>query len=236
MKLLPMLLGVLVVAAASAGQARTVDCGETGGRLQQEICADPVMRDYESRIAAAFGRALTVWDGAIAPYVRRDQQRWLTGFQAIERLEAAVETECVLTDRDCVRAELRRRVDDVESEAYIHSGIYRAQSGLKLLLHPGLTDGYRIRVYDPARLSKVNIVSADIEGATGWEGRQAMISAMGDADGRPLPPNDGCSLRLFPEPLAIRIVQAGACRGHSFDGVYSRLLDETLHSYELELR
>lgn len=236
MKPVFLVLGTLLLAAASPASARPIDCSKAMGRLESAICADPVMLDYDRRIAVAYDRALAIWDGAIASYVRRDQQQWLTGFRTIERLEAAVETECVLTDRDCVRAELRRRVDDIESGAYVHSGVYRAPSGLKLLLHPGHAHGYTVRIYDPARTARVNISTADTERAALWEEPQAMVSAMGDANGLPLPVGDGCSLRLLPEPLAIRVVQAGACQGHDFGGAYSRLPDEILQSYELELR
>lgn len=235
MKAVSLLLAALLLAAASAGQARAIDCARATSPLESEICGDPVMLDYDNRIAAAYGRALAIWGGAIAPYVRRDQQQWLTSFRTID-LEAAIETDCVLTDRDCIRAELRRRVDDVESGAYVHSGVYRAASGMKLLLHPGHANGYRVRIYDPARAAKINIVTVEGDRTALWDGPQAMVSTMGDANGLPLPAGDGCSLRLIPEPLAIRVIQAGACRGQAYGGVYSRLLDETLKGYELELR
>ncbi|ATE64788.1 lysozyme inhibitor LprI family protein [Rhizorhabdus dicambivorans] len=229
------MFSALLFAAAPATGARAVDCSTATGGLERQICGDPVMIDYDRRIAAAYGRALAIWDGAIAPYVRRDQQRWMVGFQTIERLDGAIETQCVLSDNDCVRDEMRRRVEDVESGAYVHSGVYRSPSGMKLLLHPGLAAGYRVRVYDPARAAKVNLLTAADARAALREGTDEMISAMGDANGLPLPATDGCVLRLLPQPLAIRVVQTGACRGQAFDGVYSRLLDETLQSYELEL-
>lgn len=233
--LLSMLAAGLLSMLAPAAQARGIDCPRAVSPLEREICADPVMLDYDGRIAAAYGRALAVWGGAIAPYIRADQQQWLTAFRTIG-LEAAIESDCVLTDRDCVRTELRRRAEDVESGAYVHSGVYRGPGGMKLLLHPGHANGYRVRVYDPARADKVNIVTADDDRAALWDGPRAMVSTMADANGVPLPAADGCTLRLTPEPLAIRVVQTGACQGVIFDGVYGRLLDETLRSYELELR
>lgn len=235
MKPVSMLFAGLLFAATPAVEARSIDCAKAADPLEREICADPVMLDYDDRIAAAYGRALAIWDGAIAAYVRRDQRTWLTGFRTMA-LETAIEGDCVLTDRECIRDQLRRRVDDVESGAYVHSGVYRSAGGMKLLLHPGNADGYTVRLYDPARAAKVNILSADADRSALWDGPQALVSTMGDADGLPLPSGDGCTLRLSPQPLAIRVAQTGSCRGQSFDGVYTRLLDETLQSYELELR
>lgn len=229
------LLAALLGMAGSSAEARGVDCAKAMTRLEKTICADPEMLDYDGRIAAAYERALAMWDGAIASYVRLDQRQWLTGFQAMERLEAAVEDDCVLTDRACVAAELRRRVDDLESGAYVHSGVYRAANGMKLLLHPARANGYRVRVYDPADAAAINIVTLDQDRAALWDGPQFMLSVMGDANGLPLAKDDGCILRLLPEPLAIRVFQKGSCQGRSFEGTYNRLLDETLRSYELEL-
>lgn len=235
MKPAAFLLCLLFLAVGAPARASAIDCSRAASQLERQVCGDPEMREYDRRIAAAYGRALAIWDGAIGIYVRRDQQQWLTGFQAIERLDGAIETQCVLSDRDCVRDELRRRVDEVESGAYVHSGIYRAANGMKLLLYPGLANGYRIRIYDPARSAKVNIVTLVQDSAALWDGPNGMVSRMGDADGLPLPDGDGCSLRLQPEPLAIRVVQAGGCQGQGFGGVYGRQLDETLRSYDLEL-
>jgi uncharacterized protein YecT (DUF1311 family) len=229
------LLIALVALSSAAGSARAIDCNQAAGRLDGIICSDPEMRDYHGRIAAAYGRALAVWDGAIAPYVQREQQEWLIAFRTIETVEAAIDDDCVLSDRDCIRAEMRRRVDDMESGAYIHSGVYQAANGMKLLLEPGVSASYRVRVYNPARLPKVDNVTLLAERSAQWKGTQLMISAMGDANGLPLPEGDGCTLELTPQPLAIHVAQTGSCQGNRFEGTYSRLLGETLRSYELEL-
>ncbi|KRB86236.1 hypothetical protein ASE00_05765 [Sphingomonas sp. Root710] len=234
MKLAALFLGFLLLTGGSTAQARGIDCAKAVTKLDRAICADPVALDYDSRMAAAYARALASWNGAIARYVRLDQQEWLTSFRTIE-LETAFDSDCVVTDRACISEELRRRVDDIESGAYVHSGVYRTASGMKLLLHPGRANGYRVRVYDPARAGKVNIVTLDEDRAALWDGPQFMVSAMGDANGLPFAPEDGCTLRLLPEPLSIQVFQKGACGGHIFEGTYNRLLDETLRSYELEL-
>lgn len=230
-----MFSGLAALLAAQGAQARGIDCAKTGTRLEATICADPEMRDYDNRIAAAYARGLAIWDGAIADYVRRDQQEWLTGFRSIERLEAAVEGDCVITDLACIRGEMRRRVDVLESGAYVHSGVYRAANGMKLLLQTGRANGYGVRVYDPKALPKGNIVTLDTDRAALWDGPEAMVSIMGDSNGLPLAASDGCTLRLSPEPLAIHVVQKGACGGRNYEGAYGRLLDDTLRSYELEL-
>lgn len=234
MKIAAILTGLLLLCAAGGAQARGIDCSKAVTKLDRAICGDRLAMEYDQRIAAAYANALTSWDGAIAPYVRLDQQQWLTAFRTID-LEAAIDSDCVITDPACIRSELRRRVDDIESGAYVHSGVYRAASGMKLLLHPGRANGYRVRVYDPARPATVNIVTMDGDRAALWDGPKFMVSTMGDSNGLPLPPDDGCMLRMLPEALAIRVFQKGACGGHNFEGTYDRLLDETLRSYELEL-
>ena len=235
MKIVAMFLSGLLMLTFGAGvQARGIDCAKAETKLDHAICADSVAVEYDQRMTAAYARALSIWDGAIAGYVRLDQQQWLTAFRTID-LEAAIDSDCVITDPACIRDELRRRVDDVESGTYVHSGVYRAANGLKLLLHPDHANGYRVRVYDPARAAKVNIATVDGERSALWDGPQFMVSTMGDSNGLPLPPEDGCILRMQPEALAMRVVQKGSCGGYHFEGRYDRLLDETLRGYELEL-
>lgn len=227
------LFALLTLSTAASAQA--IDCAKSGGRLDGVICADAEMRDYQGRIAAALGKASTIWNGAIAPYVRLEQQEWLLAFRTIETMEAAIDDDCLLSDRVCISDQMRRRVEDMESGAYIHSGVYRAANGMKLLLHPGVASNYRVRVYDPARLAKADVVTLDGVQSAKWDGPQIMVSTMGDANGLPLPAGDGCTLRLTPQPMSIEVSQSGACRGIRFEGHYSRLLGETLRKYELEL-
>lgn len=235
MKILPMLLAGLMAAFLTEGaRAQEIECSPASTRLDRAICADELALDYQRRMAAAHAGALAVWSGAIGHYARLDQQEWITGFRTME-LETAFDSDCVLSDPVCIREELRRRVDDLESRAYIYSGVYRAAGGMKLLLHPARANGYRVRIYDPARASQVNIVTRDGERTALWDGPHVMVSLMGDANGLPLPEEDGCTLRMQPEALAMRVSQKGACGGHSFEGTYDRLLGETLRGYELEL-
>lgn len=229
------IIAAFAFSGAAVSAAPPADCAKTDSRLDAVICSDSQMRDYQDRIAAAYSRALAMWDGAIASYVRRDQQEWSIAFRTMETVEAAIDDDCLLSDRDCIRAEMRRRVDDMESGAYVHSGVYRAANGMKLLLHPDLATSYRVRVYDPARLPKADIVTLAGGQAAQWDGPQRMVSAMGNANGLPLAAGDGCTLRLTPRPLSIEVAQTGSCQGNRFDGSYSRLIDETLRSYELEL-
>ncbi|RYD89157.1 MAG: hypothetical protein EOP61_32210 [Sphingomonadales bacterium] len=220
---------------ATTAHARGIDCAKAARKLDAAICGDPELLDYDKRIAAAYDNAVAIWSGAIAPYVRREQQEWLTVFRTIETVQATEETLCEVEDISCIRVEMRRRVVDIESGAYVHSGVYRAANGMKLLLHPRYANDYRVRVYDPARAAKVNVVTAEGDRTALWDGTQFMVSTMGDANGLPLPPEDGCTLRLLPQPLSIQVFQKGACQGQSYEGTYNRLLDETLRSYELEL-
>lgn len=235
MKIAAMILsGLLMLSAAGGGQAGGIDCSRATTKLDQAICGDSQAREYDRRMAAAYSNALSRWNGAIVPYVRLDQQEWLTAFRTIE-LEGAIDSDCVISDPGCIRDELRRRVDAMESGAYVHSGVYRSANGMKLLLHPGRVNSFRVRVYDPARTAMVNIVTLDDERAAPWNGSQFIVSAMGGAHGHPFPTDDGCTLTMLPEALAIRVTQQGSCGGHGFAGTYNRVLNETLRGYELEL-
>ncbi|MEJ5976941.1 hypothetical protein WG901_09870 [Novosphingobium sp. PS1R-30] len=221
---------VLAIGAAllaPAAQARGIDCSKATTRLDKIICADPQMREYDGRIATAYASALTVWNGAIAAYVRRDQAAWLSAFRAI-----GVDDNggCTLDDRDCIRAEMLHRTEDVESGTYVHSGVYLAADGRKLLLTPRRANGYALRVF---KLPDRNVTSLDEERAALWDGPNAMVAKMGDANGAPLP--KACTLRLVPTPLAIAVTQTGACDGHSYAGSYRRDLKQTLADYQLEL-
>lgn len=235
MKRATRILIALLALSTTAASARTIDCAGTDSRLDGVICADPELRDYQSRIATAYSNATTIWNGAIASYVQREQQEWLISFRTIETMETAIDEDCLITDRGCIGEQLRERVEDMESGAYVHSGVYRAANGMKLLLHPGPAKGYSVRVYDPARLPKVDLATLLAMQAAKWEGPQLMVSTMGNANGQPLPDADGCTLRLTPRPLSIEVTQTGACQGNHFEGSYSRLLGETLRGYALEL-
>ena len=169
-----LLTGLSLLRVSASVQARGIDCSKASTKLDMAICADSPAMDYDRRMAVAYDHALASWNGAIVRYVRLDQQQWLTAFRTIE-LEAAIDSDCVMTDPACIRDELRKRVDDIESGAYIHSGVYRSVGGMKLLLQPGLANGYRVRIYDPSKVAKVNIVTRDGERAALWDGPQFMI-------------------------------------------------------------
>jgi len=226
---------IALVVLTPAAQARGIDCAKAASRLDKIICADPEMLEYDGRIAAAYASALSLWKGAIAPYVRKDQQAWLRSFRAI-----GVDDDggCTLDDKACIRQELRSRVDDIESGSYRHSGVYLAADGRKLLLSPRRANGYALRVF---KLPDANVMSLDDERAALWEGPDFMVARMGDANGLPLPkpqggPDpDGCTLRLAPAALSIRVWQKGACGGRNYAGDFRRDLTQTLADYQVEL-
>ncbi|MCW1429444.1 hypothetical protein [Novosphingobium sp. JCM 18896] len=229
-KSLVLLIGL--VALAPAAEARGIDCGKATTRLDKIICADPQMREYDGRIAAAYAAALTAWNGAIAAYVRRDQAAWLSAFRAIgvdDNGGCTLDADPTVL-RDCIREEMLHRTEDVESGSYVHSGVYLAADGRKLLLTPRRANGYALRVF---KLPDRNVASLDEDRAALWDGPNAMVVKMGDANGAPLP--KACTLRLVPTPLAITVTQTGACDGHSYAGSYRRDLTQTLADYQFEL-
>ena len=223
--------------AAPCAQARGIDCAKAATRLEKAICADPVLLEYDGRIAAAYARALESWKGAIASYVRRDQAAWLTLFRNTNEEEGG----CSIDDRDCLRQEMLVRVDAIESGAYASSGVYLAPDGRKLLIMPRTAHNYRLRVFKPASLPDQHVASLDQDRAALWDGLDFMVAQMGDGNGLPLPnpqdgPDpDGCTLRLAPVALSVRVWQTGYCGGRDYAGVYKRDLTQTLADYELEL-
>jgi uncharacterized protein YecT (DUF1311 family) len=226
-------------ALAPAAQARGIDCLKAATPLEKAICADPVMLDYDARIAAAYATALTVWKGAIAAYVRKDQAAWLGALRAIGTDDD--NGGCTLDDRPCLRAEMLARVETLESGTYVHGGVYLAPDGRKLLLIPRRANGYALRVFRPSALPDENIASLDEPRAALWDGPDFLVAQMGDGNGLPLPnplggPDpDGCTLRIAPAPLSMRVWQTGSCGGKDYAGTYRRDLAQTLADYAFEL-
>ncbi len=237
------IMGGLVVLLAGGlavpAQARGIDCAKAATSLEKTICKDPNMLDYDARIAAAYQRALTAWQGAITPYVRRSQKIWLERLRAIESGDG--EGSCAKGDKTCLREEMRARVDDLESGAFANSGVYRTAAGLKLILTPRKANGYHLRVYNPAKLPDAQVTTLDDDRAALWDGPDFMVSKMGDGNGLPLPrpmggPDpDGCTLRLLPKALSVQVFQMGACGGRRYAGSYQRLLDEDLSDYAVDI-
>jgi uncharacterized protein YecT (DUF1311 family) len=236
---LAMTAAIALVVMAPAAQSRGIDCAKVATRLDKIICADPEMRAYDARIAAAYTNALKIWQGAIAAYVRRDQTAWLQSFQAIGTGER--DGGCTLDDHACIREEMRDRVESIESGAYTYSGVYLAPDGRKLLLWPRFANSYALRVFKPSALPRANIASLDNARAALWDGPDFMVARMGDGNGLPLPSPqegpevDGCTLRLAPSPLSIRVWQKGYCGGADYAGTYRRDLTQVLSAYAFEL-
>ncbi|MBT2185939.1 lysozyme inhibitor LprI family protein [Sphingobium nicotianae] len=223
-----------LLAMGSPAQARGIDCARASTKLEKIICADPTLLDYDGRIAAAYANALTVWKGAIAAYVRRDQAAWLQQFRAIGTADSS--GGCTLDDKACIRDEMHSRVDAIESGAYANSGVYLAPDGRKLLLTPRRANDYALRLFQPAGLPDAHIASQDDPGATMWDGQSTLVTRMGDGNGLPFPkPKDTCALRIALSSLSATVSQTGACGGRSYAGTYRRDLAQTLADYEFDL-
>lgn len=216
--------------AAFPAHARGIDCAKASTRLEKTICADPAKIEYDTRIAAAYDRALKAFGGAIAPYVRLDQKTWLSRFRVIDKSEG--DENCSVDDSQCIREEMFARMQAIESGAYEYSGVYRTAAGMKLLLAPRYANGYFLRVFNPAKLN-VHIATLDQDRAALWDGADKMISQMGDGNG--LPMKEPCTLKLALKPLSLQVTQTGRCGGTNYAGSYARQLGETLLDYEVDL-
>lgn len=230
-------VGCALFLAPGVAQARGIDCAKAATRLEKAICADPVMLDYDTRIAAAYARALEAWKGAIAAYVRRDQAEWLARFRNTNEEEGG----CSIDDRDCLRQEMSARVDVIESGVYANGGVYIGPGGRKLLIMPRRANNYALRLFKPDALPDDHIATLDEDRAALWDGPDFLVAKMGDGNTLPLPnpldgPDpDGCTLRIAPKALSVQVWQTGYCAGRDYAGVYKRDLAQTLADYELEL-
>lgn len=220
--------------AKGTEQDRGIDCARAATRLEKMTCSDPKMMEYDSRIAAAYARALGEWNGAVAAYVRADQRIWRADFLTIEKPDGDIDPPCPIDDIACVRDFLKSRVDDLESGAYPHSGVYLDPRGIKLLVYPRLANSYHLRLFDPADTSRhIQLDDSDPRNSL-WDGPTTMVARMGDANGSPFERGD-CRLRVVTEALAITVTQTGACGGAFFGGRYKRNLNETLADYAVDL-
>lgn len=221
--------------ARGTEQDRGIECSRADSALEKMTCTDPKLMEYDSRIAGAYQRALEEWDGAIAPYVRRDQQAWVRQFRAIENSEGEIEAPCPLDDIECIRRFMLQRVDAIESGAYRSSGVYRGPFDMKLLLSPGLANRFHLRFYDPVKMQHhIQLALDDTDSAAMWDGPDTMVARMGDMYGNPLPDGE-CTLWLKTTPNAVTIAQAGKCGGYSYVGHYRRQVDDDLSAYEVDL-
>lgn len=221
--------------ARGTEQDRGIDCSLAVSALEKLTCADPRMMEYDSRIAAAYQRATQEWNGAIAPYVRRDQRIWMDQFRAIERSEGEIEPPCPLDDIECIRRFMLQRVDWIESGAYRSSGVYHGPFDMKLLLSPGRANRFHLRFYDPVKMRHhIQLALDDTDTAAMWDGPDMMVARMGDMYGNPLPDGE-CTLWLKTAANSLTIAQTGKCGGYSYVGHYRRQTDDDLSAYEVDL-
>lgn len=238
MRIILAVLAALAIAPAAqakgSAQDRGIDCARAATRLEKMTCADPKMMEYDARIAGAYQRALAEWNGAIAAYVRKDQRQWAAEFRTIEKPTGEIDLPCPIEDRECIRDQMKRRADDLESGAYRHSGVYVAPGGLKLLAYPRQNNSYSLKLFDPANTDRLIQLDESDPANSMWDGPVTMVARMGDSSGLPFTKGD-CRLRLTTEPLAITVAQIGRCGGASYAGRYRRNLDETTLDYEVDL-
>lgn len=224
---------------ALPAEARGIDCTKATTRLEKTICADPQLRERDAELAGLYAQALTEFNGAIAPYVRKDQMAWLARFRQIG-VPGEDAAWCKIADKACIREELMRRIQTFYSGTYRNSGVYLAPDGRKLLLFPAKGNGYTLRVFDPKHLPAAHIATLQDDRAALWDGPDFMVAKMGEGNGLELPPieagvKDGCELRLLPASLSIRVWQKGSCGRRDYAGTYRRDLSQILADYETSI-
>jgi uncharacterized protein len=76
-RLLAVLVGLLLIAAATPVAAASFDCAKARAKVEKLICKDPQLSRQDEDLAKAYGEALKLWDGQIAAYVKMNQRGWL---------------------------------------------------------------------------------------------------------------------------------------------------------------
>lgn len=238
-----MLSVLLALAGPTTLHAASFDCSKARTGVEKAICADSQLSEYDERIAAAYKRALGEWNDAIRDYVRNDQRRWLA---EIRRIDTARDDDigpvCEAGDLACLRRELQRRMDTLESSGYRNSGVYqRSDGGGNLVVTAIRNADLRLRVYD-RNTAKV-LASAEDAAASArsglpqlqrdtfqWHGPDTFIVEVADDTGTP--PSDGCALTVQFSERAATVLQQGGCNGAHFDGTYLRDLNDLPSDHE----
>lgn len=239
-------LTLLLGAVSLPARAASFDCRKATSPTEKAICADPALAELDDRMAAAYKRGLADWNGAVARYVRLDQQGWLAERNRIGRAADGDEIEalCPVTNfNDCLRREMRRRTDTLESSAYRNSGVYkRGDDGSKLLVEALKNAEVFIRVFDrnggPPLQSKVveglSGTGAMVVAADGfqWQGMDVLTVHLADDVGTYA---GDCAVTMTFSALRAVVTQKGRCGKSKFAGIYRRDLTDQLANYEMSI-
>ena len=131
-----------------AAQAASFDCNKARAKVEKAICADKELSILDERMAEAYKKRLTAWQGEVADYVRYDQRQFITLMRTAHEGETDDALDCNKAYTECLRKMLRERLAVMEAEVYPLTGVYRRPGGTLLIT---ARDGsFDILLYDKA--------------------------------------------------------------------------------------
>ncbi len=229
------LMTFCLLLASAAAPAASFDCAKASAKVEKAICADQELSSLDERMAAAYKKQLTAWQGEIAAYVRNDQREFIKRMRTAHEGEIEDGLECAKAYVTCIRRMLSERVGVLESAAYRFSGVY-ARPGYKLLLTARPDGEFDVLLFDKSK----NLIRSTLKeqgrngdlirpGASSIAASGELVSRLGEgATGDAVTEN--CEVRLQMSGKQAALMQSGKC-GTDFSGKYQRLMQDRVENY-----
>lgn len=222
----------------TSAHAASFDCAKARTKMEKATCANERLSQLDSDIASAYQRALLAWDGKLKSYVVKDQREFLAGLRSIESPESEIEGDCPsIKDEACIEKLFRKRLATLNGAAYPMGGVYVRDGTAKLLVYPGEVTHVGVRMFLTANAG--NAMQSGVGGgekdtdSPKWKNDKTLVGAL-----RSISPDvkaGACDVTIAFSAQEAQVAQKGSCNKQDFAGTYTRRLDETLRSYELEL-
>jgi len=231
---------LIAVAAALAcmsaqSQAASFDCAKAAAKIEKAICSDKELSILDDRMAEAYKKRLTAWQGEITEYVRNDQREFIKMLRTAHEGEVEDQIECAKAYVACVKNLMRERVATLESQAYPMTGVFQ-RKGAKLLLSVR-DDTFDVLLFDKAsntirstlKYERPGQAPAIRKDASGYVASDMLASKLGEgAVGEAM--NDPCEVRLRMSGKVAEVTQGGKC-GADFSGKYQRVMKDRVENY-----
>jgi uncharacterized protein len=229
-------VGVAALACISApAPAASFDCAKAAAKVEKAICADKELSILDDRMAEAYKKRLTAWQGEIAEYVRNDQREFIKMLRSAHEGEVEDQIECAKAYVACVKTLMRERVATLESQAYPMTGVFQ-RKGAKLLLSVK-DDTFDVLLFDKAsntirstlKYERPGQAPAIRKDASGYVASDMLASKLGEGVvGDAM--NDSCEVRLRMSGKVAEVTQGGKC-GADFSGKYQRVMKDRVENY-----
>jgi uncharacterized protein YecT (DUF1311 family) len=214
-RLLAVLVGLLLIAAATPVAAASFDCAKARAKVEKLICKDPQLSRQDEDLAKAYGEALKLWDGQIAAYVKMNQRGWV-GSRALETpgmSGGGLLCEDDASSLPCLRTIHADRIAVLRSPGFRLSGIYtRGPDMISFKAMPtGLNLGYMLG--DPTANQGFSDDTRPVKIATGQTVASFPLTGTGP---------DACVLDAAFSADQLVLTQKGPCGGAKLGGWWKR--------------